>query len=259
MYLHTTEHLITLMLNIAMANYGSFIQTGLILVFLNTLLLVDLKTEECLIHLRMLSLQRNTNSLLKNPNLAEASLITNMQKEWFTNGGEEKDLEMSLIHLKDHTVPGPKSIGNMVVSIYSRDAMYRVIKSGIPKNTAIISFSDTEEDFIRFSKGTDVLHVAFYDVRPFTVVKHHYDRILPQAKEIADYIICKRKEGKDLICQCDYGVSRSAGCAAAILEMWDHKGLEIFADYRYTPNQFVYNKVLKELRERNKQDGKLRN
>lgn len=259
MYLHTTEHLITLMLNIAMANYGSFIQTGLILVFLNTLLLVDPKTEECLIHLRMLSLQRNTNSLLKNPNLAEASLITNMQKEWFTNGGEEKDLEMSLIHLKDHTVPGPKSIGNMVVSIYSRDAMYRVIKSGIPKNTAIISFSDTEEDFIRFSKGTDVLHVAFYDVRPFTVVKHHYDRILPQAKEIADYIICKRKEGKDLICQCDYGVSRSAGCAAAILEMWDHKGLEIFADYRYTPNQFVYNKVLKELRERNKQDGKFRN
>ena len=166
---------------------------------------------------------------------------------------------MSLIHSKDHTVPGPKSIGNMVVSIYSRDAMYRVIKSGIPKNTAIISFSDTEEDFIRFSKGTDVLHVAFYDVRPFTVAKHHYDRILPQAKEIADYIICKRKEGKDLICQCDYGVSRSAGCAAAILEMWDHKGLEIFADYRYTPNQFVYNKVLKELRERNKQDGKLRN
>ena len=259
MYQHTTEHLITLMLNIAMANYGSFIQTGLILVFLNTLLLVDLKTEECLIHLRMLSLQRNTNSLLKNPNLAEASLITNMQKEWFTNGGEEKDLEMSLIHLKDHTVPGPKSIGNMVVSIYSRDAMYRLIKTGIPKNTAIISFSDTEEDFIRFSKGTDVLHVAFYDVRPFTVAKHHYDRILPQAKEIADYIICKRKEGKDFICQCDYGVSRSAGCAAAILEMWNHKGLEIFADYRYTPNQFVYNKVLKELKERNKQHGKLRN
>ena len=166
---------------------------------------------------------------------------------------------MSLIHSKDHTVPGPRSIGNMVVSIYSRDAMYRLIKSGIPKNTAIISFSDTEEDFIRFPKGTDALHVAFYDVRPFTVATHHYDRILPQAKEIADYIICKRKEGKDLICQCDYGVSRSAGCAAAILEMWDHKGLEIFADYRYTPNQFVYNKVLKELRERNKQDGKLRN
>jgi len=41
--------------------------------------------------------------------------------------------------------------------------------------------------------------------------------------------------------------------------MWKHKGLEIFADYRYTPNQFVYNKALKELRERNKQHGKLRN
>ena len=166
---------------------------------------------------------------------------------------------MSLIHSKDHIVPGLKSIGNMEVSICSRDAIYKAIKSGIPKNTAIVSFSDTEEDFIRFPKGTDVLHVAFYDVRPFTVAKHHYNRILPQAKEIADYIICKTKEGKNFICQCDYGVSRSAGCAAAILETWEHKGLEIFADYRYTPNQFVYNKVLKELRERNNQNEKLRN
>ena len=259
MYQHTTEHLITLMLNIAMANCGLSIQTGPILAFLNTQLLVDPKTVEYLIHSRTLNSQRNINSLLKNPNQAEANLITNTQKEWFTSGGEERDLAMSLIHLKDHIVPGLKSIGNMEVSICSRDAIYNVIKSGIPKNTAIISFSDTEEDFIRFPKGIDVLHVAFYDVRPFTVAKHHYDRILPQAKEIADYIICKRKEGKNFICQCDYGVSRSAGCAAAILEMWEHKGLEIFADYRYTPNQFVYNKVLKELRERNNQNGKLRN
>jgi hypothetical protein len=147
----------------------------------------------------------------------------------------------------------------MRISICSRNAIYKMIKEGIADNTAIISFGDTIEDYVKFPKGTDVLQIAFYDVRPFTVAKHHYDRILPQAKEIADYIICKRKEGKDLICQCDYGVSRSAGCAAAILEMWDHKGLEIFADYRYTPNQFVYNKVLKELRERNKQHGKLRN
>ena len=140
----------------------------------------------------------------------------------------------------------------MKVGILSRSSITRLINKGIPNNTAIISFSDTEDDYVEFPKGTDVLHIAFYDVRPFTVAKEHYDNILPQAKEIADYIILKRKEGKDIICQCDYGISRSAGCAAAILEMYAHKGLDVFRDYRYTPNQFVYNKVLKELRERNK-------
>ena len=126
--------------------------------------------------------------------------------------------------------------------------MYDLIEKGIPNNTAIISFSDTEEDYIDFPEGTDVLKVAFYDVRPHTVSKDHYDKILPQAKDIAEYVYKKMKENKDIICQCDYGISRSAGLAAAIMEAYSLKGIEVFADYRYTPNQFVYNKVLKELR-----------
>ena len=136
----------------------------------------------------------------------------------------------------------------MTISVYSKSRMFDLIEKGIPKNTAIISFSDTEEDYIDFPEGTDVLKVAFYDVRPHTVSKDHYDRILPQAKEIAEYVYKKMKENKDIICQCDYGVSRSAGLAAAIMEAYSSKGIEVFADYRYTPNQFVYNKVLKELR-----------
>ena len=126
--------------------------------------------------------------------------------------------------------------------------MIERIKEGLPSNVAIISFSDTEEEFIVFPNKTDVLHVAFYDVRPYTVAKHHYGGILPQARQIAEYISKKISEGKDIICQCDYGISRSAGCAAAIMEMWGNRGIEIFADYRYSPNQFVYNKVLKELK-----------
>ncbi len=126
--------------------------------------------------------------------------------------------------------------------------MVERIKEGLPSNVAIISFSDTEEEFIVFPNKTDVLHVAFYDVRPYTVSKHHYGGILPQARQIAEYIFKKISEGKDIICQCDYGISRSAGCAAAIMEMWGNRGIEIFADYRYSPNQFVYNKVLKELK-----------
>ena len=135
----------------------------------------------------------------------------------------------------------------MIVRILSRPTIERLIEKGLPTNTAIVSFSDTEEDFIEFPKGTDVLQIAFYDVRPHTVVKDHYDRILPEARQIAEYVYQKKLENKDIICQCDYGISRSAGLAAAILQRWGNKGIEVFADYRYTPNQFVYNKVLKEL------------
>ena len=136
----------------------------------------------------------------------------------------------------------------MTISVYSKSRMYDLIEKGIPNNTAIISFSDTEEDYIDFPEGTDVLKLAFYDVRPHTVSKDHYDKILPQAKDIAEYVYKKMKENKDIICQCDYGVSRSAGLAAAIMEAYAGKGIDVFADYRYTPNQFVYNKVVKELK-----------
>ena len=135
----------------------------------------------------------------------------------------------------------------MKVMVMSASEMCRFIERGIPDNYAIVSFADTEDDFLEFPKGTDVLKIAFYDVRPHSTIKEHYAHILPEAEQIAKYIYEKRLEGKDIICQCDYGVSRSAGCAAAILQRWGGNGLRVFADYRYTPNQFVFNKVLTEL------------
>ena len=140
----------------------------------------------------------------------------------------------------------------MRVSILSRENMNILIrKNAIPSNTAIVSFSDCEEEFIKFPKEIDVLKIAFMDIIPFEIDKKYYDSILPEAKIIAEYIVNKVKEGKDIICQCDYGVSRSAGLAAAILQMYGHHGIQIFSDYRYLPNQFVYNKVLKELKQLN--------
>lgn len=50
-----------------------------------------------------------------------------------------------------------------------------------------------------------------------------------------------------IICQCDYGQSRSAACAAAIIEYFEHRGISIFADYRYYPNQLVFNKIYEAL------------
>ena len=135
----------------------------------------------------------------------------------------------------------------MKLSILSRSEMYRLIEKGIPDNTAIVSFADEEEDYIEFPNGTDVLKIAFYDIRPSSVPSDEYDSILPDAPKIAKYLYQKMKEGKDIICQCDYGISRSAGCAAAIMQRWGGNAIKVFSNYRYTPNQFVYNKVLAEL------------
>ena len=136
----------------------------------------------------------------------------------------------------------------MEVSILSKSSLYNLIeKKELPSNTAIVSFADEEDEFLEFPDNVDVLKVVFYDIRPHTTVKEHYDRLLPEAKDIATFVNQKLKEGKNIICQCDYGVSRSAGLAAAIMERYARRGIDVFADYRYTPNQFVFNKVYKEL------------
>ena len=136
----------------------------------------------------------------------------------------------------------------MKVSILSKSELFRLIeKKELPSNTAIVSFADEKDDFLDFPEKADVLKVVFYDIRPSSTVESHYDSLLPEAKDIAIFVNKKIKEGKDIICQCDYGISRSAGLAAAILERYAHRGIDIFANYKYTPNQFVYNKVYQQL------------
>ena len=70
-----------------------------------------------------------------------------------------------------------------------------------------------------------------------------YDSFFPEAPELAEYINKAFRDGKNIICQCEYGQSRSAGCAAAILEHFYRRGIDIFTDYKYYPNQVVYHKV----------------
>lgn len=122
----------------------------------------------------------------------------------------------------------------------------------IGDDTAIVSFADSEDEFINFPKNTNVLKIPFSDIRPYTTVEEHYANLLPEAPKIAEFIDTNLKKNRNIICQCDYGVSRSAGLAAAIMEHYKHEGIKVFADYRYTPNQFVFNKVLAALNLLNK-------
>ena len=146
----------------------------------------------------------------------------------------------------------------MKVSIYSREKIEKIIDTDFPKNTAVISFYDPKGirsdnlTPIDYKNKTEMIYqVALYDIDFEYLYKYNltYDTYLPEAKEIAEFIYKAKEKGFDIICQCQYGQSRSSGCAAAILEHFEKNGISIFANYNYYPNQVVFNKMLKALDE----------
>lgn len=141
---------------------------------------------------------------------------------------------------------------DMKISIYSRKEIEKLIESNFPKNTAVISFydpaglrSDNEKPVDYKGKAEMLFRVAVYDI-DISILESYgltYDTYLPEADELAEFIKTAHDKGLDIICQCQYGQSRSAACAAAIEEYYNKNGISIFADYRYYPNQLIYHKV----------------
>lgn len=143
----------------------------------------------------------------------------------------------------------------MKVSIYSRKEMEALISRGEIENTAIISFYDPIgrgrrylEDYapIDFSGKSDrVVQIAIHDLDPEALSDFglSVEAYFPEADTLAEFIYKAKEDELDIICQCEYGQSRSAGCAAAILEHFEHRGIDIFSDYKYYPNQLVYHKI----------------
>lgn len=140
----------------------------------------------------------------------------------------------------------------MKVEVYSRKAIAALIAKEFPKNTAVISFytpkgrSDSEENRVDY---TNVCDKVFYvgipdiDIEILSDYGYTYESYLAEAEQLAEFIKAVVTDGFDIICQCDYGQSRSAACAAAILQYYEGRGVDVFADYRYYPNQLVYHKV----------------
>ena len=67
-----------------------------------------------------------------------------------------------------------------------------------------------------------------------------YDTYFPEADDLAKFIVKAVSENKNIVCQCEYGQSRSAGCAAAIKEYFYKYDISVFSDYNYYPNQVVF-------------------
>ena len=78
------------------------------------------------------------------------------------------------------------------------------------------------------------------------------DSFFQDSVKMADFILEQAAKGIDtIICQCEHGQSRSAGAAAAIEEFFNKSGISVFAEYRYCPNQIIYNKLIKALTTQN--------
>lgn len=151
----------------------------------------------------------------------------------------------------------------MKISIYSRSEIEKLIEEDFPKNTAVISFydpkgirSDNEKPVDYKGKAAMLFQIAVYDI-DITVLKDYgltYETYLPEANELAKFIKAAHDKGLNIICQCQYGQSRSAACAAAIEEYYNKNGISIFSDYRYYPNQVIYHKIFEALNKTIKAD-----
>lgn len=141
----------------------------------------------------------------------------------------------------------------MNVSIYSRESVTRLLCSGsFPPNTAVISFYDPPDARLKSLGKVDysstdarVIYVPARDIDPPVLEREglSFDDYFAEADEVASFILLAAHDGLSIICQCEYGQSRSAACAAAIRQFFNGDGIEIFADYRYYPNQMIYHKV----------------
>ena len=142
----------------------------------------------------------------------------------------------------------------MKIDICSRKTAEALLENGFPENTAVISFYDPPSKRMKdvmppvdYKDNADrVFYVQVHDIDLEILPDYGLtvDTYLPEADRLADFIRKAHDDGLDILCQCEYGQGRSAAGAAAIAEDYDHNGIEIFADYRYYPNQLVYHKIM---------------
>lgn len=116
-------------------------------------------------------------------------------------------------------------------------------------NRFIISIKSVGMEDVEFNwDNHSILGVLYEEFNDWDDGKS--DCISPkQAKEIAKYVKEYWDKVDQFVVHCEGGVSRSAGCAAAILKYFTGDDSQIFNDNNYCPNMLVYRLVLEALME----------
>lgn len=137
----------------------------------------------------------------------------------------------------------------MKVKILSEDVAKQMLRgNAFPAHTAVICFHDPDDLPPDYASVTDrvfcvdVPDISMDDLIEYKNTVDDFAAAL-RADDLAQFILDAQRVGYDFLCQCTYGESRSAAAAAAIREYFTHDGIQVFADYRYCPNQLVFNTV----------------
>lgn len=153
---------------------------------------------------------------------------------------------MPIAQLVEHWTPNPNVGGSNPPGHAKRKIM----------NIHIMSFHDLE--ITEFKEPTCVISIS--------VDEHHPDL---QKENIVDFIcltfadrdsgpglitqyqaslilwIVENNKDNNIVCQCDSGISRSSGLAAALSLIYNKDDLWVFNNNKYRPNMHVYRTILK--------------
>ncbi|MGN1136961.1 MAG: hypothetical protein ACI4SF_12155 [Oscillospiraceae bacterium] len=133
----------------------------------------------------------------------------------------------------------------MDIGVMSKRSLKEFIEEGFYDKLAVISFYSENEYPITLPDDVKsfIVKADDHDLEALKEENISYGQYLPEADRLAEFVFEAYRENYQIICQCRYGESISAGCAAAIAEYFDGNGIEFFSDYRFCPNQLVYSKI----------------
>ena len=130
----------------------------------------------------------------------------------------------------------------MNVSILSRKAVENLLKLGtFLSDTAVVSFYSPQKvkagdydpvDYLGKVSRLFYACVPDIDLETLPHFGYTYETYFTDADNLVQFVCEAVRDGLDIVCQCDYGQSRSAACCVAILEYYEKSGITIFADYR---------------------------
>jgi predicted protein tyrosine phosphatase len=136
---------------------------------------------------------------------------------------------------------------DMKVIVLSREQARQYALEPHGEKSIVVSINDLENspnDIAANANGNgiDAVKWFFFD----DVEAGHGVINFIQAREIAQFVLDFKDRVDLIIVHCGAGVSRSAGCAAAILKALNGSDDEIFGNEAYRPNMKVYRTVLGE-------------
>jgi len=132
-----------------------------------------------------------------------------------------------------------------------------VVEQRFPKTgnaLALISIRDPSEQPLdhamshKYGETCAILNLVFHDVDSLKIADNYkLMAFTPEmAKQILNWVKSVMKAGIELIIvQCNAGISRSSGVAAALSLIVNGDDSWVFNDKRYLPNRLVYRTILK--------------